>query len=217
MAPVPSLRNDPATPASIVGRVSHRRVPGSHSRRTDAAEHPAIAPQSADPRATGTAAGQAGAGSASGRRQTSLTTGLQVMAGRQRSCRRFRTVPENAAAGRESVALRPCVGLHDATEAEACPPRRSGTDVAPTERWTKRASPPPRTCRSFGGDRQLDLAIIVPGYQQATDRRGKNIRIEWPRQEYAKTFRVRCVFLASDKHDLGARPLDPGPARGAPR
>jgi hypothetical protein len=46
--------------------------------------------------------------------------------------------PETAAAGRESVALHPCAS--PTTEAEACPPRRSRTDVARC---------PSRTIRSF--------------------------------------------------------------------
>jgi hypothetical protein len=34
-----------------------------------------------------------------------------------------------------------------------------------------------------------------------------------PRQEHPETFRLGCVFLTRDKHDLGARPLQSNHAR----
>ena len=56
--------------------------------------------------------------------------------------------------------------------------------------------------------------IIVPRHQEAADRRDQNIRIsKWHRQEHAQPFRVNCIFLARDKHDLGARLLHSDHAR----
>jgi hypothetical protein len=67
-----------------------------------------------------------------------------------------------------------------------------------------------RSCRSFGGARrQLDLAIIVPRNQRAADRRNKNIRISWHRQEHVETPALTRICAATSTMRAGRKQAVP--------